>query len=423
MPVPRAPASTSTTDERTAMGRICAASTASRWPSSWPPPARTVLSLQQLAARLDDRFRLLASGARTALPRHRTLAAAVDWSHDLLGPSSRPPSAGWPRSPAASTWKRPSTWSPHPTRPACVARTPETGLRGPNAETGLRGPNAPTETGPDIDIAHVLDLVDSLVAKSLVTVETAGAALRYRLLETLRAFGAGRLAAAGEHDGRHHAHLDWYQTLAGIAAPQLEGPAAPRWLGRLELEHDNLRAALGWALSAGRAADGLALAVDLRTFWDVRGHLAEGRRWLDRAVDAAAGAPAGLRATGTLFAGELAARQGDLEGAAQRYRAAAEAAEAGGLQWVQGRELHDRAALAGHPGRPRRGPPPARPLPRRGPRARRRPAPGPGLRQPRLDRRAAGRRRGGVTGAGREPDPVPAPGRPPGRGLAAAVPG
>jgi predicted ATPase/DNA-binding SARP family transcriptional activator len=326
MPVPRALADLDT-DERTTMGRIVRRLDGIPLAIELAAARTTVLSLQQLDERLDDRFRVLASGSRTALPRHRTLAAAVEWSHDLLGPIEQ---AAFRRlAPFAGSFDLEA--AEH-----VVAASDETGLRGPNAETG-----------PDIDIAHVLDLVDSLVAKSLVTVETAGTALRYRLLETLRAFAAGRLAVAGEHDHLHHAHLDWYQTLAGIAAPQLEGPTAPRWLGRLELEHDNLRAALGWALAAGRAADGLALAVDLRTFWDVRGHLAEGRRWLDRAVEEAAGAPAGLRATGVLFAGELAARQGDLEGAARRYRAAADAAEAAGLRWVQGRELHDRAALAG----------------------------------------------------------------------------
>jgi predicted ATPase/DNA-binding SARP family transcriptional activator len=291
--------------------------------------ARTaVLSLAQLADRLDDRFRVLASNARTALPRHRTLAAALEWSHDLLDPVEQ------------AAFRRLAVFA---------------GAFELDAAEAVVADDDRATADPAVNRAEVLDLVESLVAKSLVTVEPTGDELRYRLLETLRAFAAERLAREGDADRRHHAHLTHFAALAGRAEPELEGPRAEQWLDRLEADHDNLRAALTWAAESGRMVDGLAAAVALRTFWDVRGHLAEGRRWLER-FEAAVCPPAGTAPAGeggelclraALFAGELAARQGDLDGADAHYRRAETAARAAGARWCVARVLHSRAALAG----------------------------------------------------------------------------
>jgi tetratricopeptide (TPR) repeat protein len=136
--------------------------------------------------------------------------------------------------------------------------------------------------------------------------------VRYWLLETVRQYGQERLAASGGAEGVRDRHLRWCLVLAEEAAPELAGPEQEAWLGRLDAEHDNLRAAMGWCVQGGAAADGLSLAVALRRFWELRGHLSEGRRWLGAAL-AAAGPDAdpSVRAAALKGAGSLAWIQGD----------------------------------------------------------------------------------------------------------------
>lgn len=238
----------------------------------------------QLADRLDDRFRYLTGGHRTSLPRQRTLRAAIDWSYDLLDAPER----------------------------ALLARLSV--FRGSfdlvAVETVCGG--APLEE------ARILDLVADLVLKSLVEIDEEAVPVRYRMLETVREYAAEKLVDRGEapdHRSRHTAH---YRALAEDAAGRLTGSEQTTWLERLELDHDNLRAALAWSLGAGDAEGAVALGASLGRFWSMRGHYADGRAALDDALGVDGPVPPGLRAEALVWAGNLARNQGDLVPAFER---------------------------------------------------------------------------------------------------------
>jgi non-specific serine/threonine protein kinase len=216
-----------------------------------------MLTAEHIAARLEDRFRLLTGGSRTALPRQRTLRATLDWSHELLGEPER------------RLLRRLAVfaggWSLEAVEAVCA--------------------------GAGIAASAVLDLLAQLVGKSLVQVAKGEGEERYRLLETLRQYGRERLGEAGEDEGVRDRHRDWFLAFAERAKPELFGPRQAAWLDRLQSELDNLRAALEWALERGPAEPGLRLAGALWPFFFVRGYLVEGRERLARAL-AAPGAPA-----------------------------------------------------------------------------------------------------------------------------------
>ena len=209
----------------------------------------------RIAAGLDDRFRLLTGGARTATPRQQTLEASVGWSHDLLDPDER------------IAFRRLSVFASGFTVEA--AEGVVTG-----AAEGLERP---------IDRYAVLDLVSRLVDKSLV--QLGDGTNRYSMLETIRQYARDRLVEAGEADTVREQHFAHFRSLAAQAAPELTRGGAVAWLTRLDGEHDNLQGALEWAEStAAGATDGrgdwdrlLALATDLTLFWELRGHLPLGR--------------------------------------------------------------------------------------------------------------------------------------------------
>jgi predicted ATPase/DNA-binding CsgD family transcriptional regulator len=208
-------------------------------------------SLEQIAARLDDRFRLLAAGPRTAMPRQQTLRATVDWSYALLSEPER------------MLLRRLSVFAGGWTFEAAEAVAAGDGVR----------PHA------------VLDLLAQLVDKSLVLADEPRGAIRYRLLETIRHYARDRLSEAGEAARTRDRHLACFLALAEAAEPQLRGAEDRLALARLETEHDNLRAALEWSLSPGRpAAASLRLRGALAWFWYMRGHHDEGQRWLARAL-------------------------------------------------------------------------------------------------------------------------------------------
>ncbi len=236
-----------------------------------------VLTADQIAARLDDRFRLLTGGSRTGLPHHQTLRAAMDWSHDLLSKGER------------TLLRRLSVFA---------------------GGFNLEAVEAVC-TGDGVDVVSVLDLVANLVDKSLVVAEGLNGETRYRLLETIRQYGLERLQASGEVATARGRHLDWYLGLAEQAEPELQGPDQVGWLDRLEMEHDNLRAALEWAKTEERGAEaGLRLAGALHQFWAMRGYLSEGREWLEGFVERSKVASS-ARAKAVYGAGDLASDQGD----------------------------------------------------------------------------------------------------------------
>jgi non-specific serine/threonine protein kinase len=243
-----------------------------------------VLAVEQIAARLDDRFRLLTGGSRTVLPRHQTLRAAIDWSYHLLSETERALlrrlavfSGGWTLEAAESV---------------CA-----------------------NECGA---ASGILDLLTSLVDKSLVLVETRRGEARYRLLETVRQYGADRLEESGESGDLKRRHLGWYLAVAERAAPKLRGPEQELWLERLETEHDNLRTALAWGrVDAQSAQTWLRLTRALYSFWWISEHWTEGRRWVEEGLARGNEAePATLLGILQSAAG-AAYRQGDYERAGQ----------------------------------------------------------------------------------------------------------
>jgi predicted ATPase/class 3 adenylate cyclase len=205
-----------------------------------------MLKVEQIAERLDDRFRLLTGGSRTALPRQQTLRAMIDWSYDLLPEPER------------ALLRRLSVFAGGWTLEA--------------AETVCQGPG--------IEDYNVLDPLTRLVDKSLVVVEADdNAETRYRLLETVRQYVREKLTEAGEGVAMRDAHLQYFLGLAERAEPELNGPRVMEWLQRLEAELDNIRAALEWSLKQD-AQIGLRLAYKLNLFWWEAGYNRDLRDWL-----------------------------------------------------------------------------------------------------------------------------------------------
>ncbi len=210
-----------------------------------------VLAVEQIAARLDGCFRLLAAGSRTALPRHRTLRATIDWSHELLSEEER------------ALFRGLSVFAGGFTLEAVEAVC----------------------AGEGIEEDEVLDLLSHLVDKSLVVVEERGGEARYRLLETVRQYGHEKLLESEAAEAIRRRHASFFLALAEEVEPKLKGGESRLWLERLEIEHDNLRAALRWAADAGEVETQLRLAGALWWFWLRNGHLSEGRRWLEDALE------------------------------------------------------------------------------------------------------------------------------------------
>ena len=246
--------------------------------------ARTrVLAPIELLARLDTALPLLRGGPRDLPDRQRTMERAIDWSHDLLGEEERQLF----RHLAAFV----GGWD----------------LRAAEAVGAKDG-------GDDVLVA-----LTALVEQALVVVTAAaGMAARYRMLEPVRQYAVQRLAESGEETATRARHAACYLALAQEAEAGLNGAEQARWLDRLEEEHDNLRAALAWAVRAGEAEGGLRAAGVLSRFWWTRGHVAEGRRWVETALALPDAAPGHPRAEALNGAGNLAFMQGDY-GAARGF--------------------------------------------------------------------------------------------------------
>jgi len=236
----------------------------------------SALTVRQLAARLDDRFRVLSGGSRTGLPRHRTLQAAIEWSHDLLGDAEQ------------VAFRRLAVFAGGATLEAAEAVLPDKKL--------------PADA--------VFEVVSALVDRSLLSTEERNGSMRYSMLESVHQFAREQLARAGEEGELSRRHLGWLVTYAGQA--DLDGPDQGAWLDLLETDMENLRAGLEWGVAQPRPEQALALAGSLAPFWMVRGHAGLGRRWLSSAL-AAAGPEASprLRAIALDGAGQLAYVQSD----------------------------------------------------------------------------------------------------------------
>ncbi len=238
-----------------------------------------VLPAEQIAARLDDAFRLLSSGSRTALPRHRTLRATMEWSFGLLTPREQ------------ALLRRLGVFAGSFTLDA--------------AESVC--------AGGALEVEDILDGVAALVDKSLVVMETSGGQARYRLLETVRQYGLDRLNDAGERETteRHFAHH--FLSIIEAAEPNLVGGAnTPGLVTALLAEHDNIRAAAMWAASeASRREVALRFAAALFWFWYAVGQFRENRQIVDRALSHAESTTPALRGRALLSSGLTALAQGD----------------------------------------------------------------------------------------------------------------
>ena len=210
-----------------------------------------MLSPDQILRRLDDRFPLLVAGSRTALPRHRTLRATIDWSFELCSPEEQ------------TLWARASVFVGGFDLDAAEAIC----------------------AGGGIERGRMFDAVAGLVDKSILTKQDHGRRARYQMLDTLHQYGRDRLRETGEEAELRRRHRDYYLGLAERSETEWFGPDQVEISERTRREHANLRVAMEFCMSTPRETQaGLRLAAALYFYWDGCGVLAEGRRWLDRAL-------------------------------------------------------------------------------------------------------------------------------------------
>jgi non-specific serine/threonine protein kinase len=207
------------------------------------------LSANQIAKRLDDRFRLLTGGSRTALERHQTLRATIDWSYNLLSGDEK------------LLLRRLAVFTGGWTLEA--------------AEQVCAGNN-------DISSQDVLDLLTHLVEKSLVIMEESAGSARYHTLETTRQYAREKLFDSDEGATLHDKHLTYFLDLAEQADKEIHGPDQLEWMDRVEAEHDSFRAALEWCVSEHNTESALRLLCALSQAWGLRDHSSERESWFDR---------------------------------------------------------------------------------------------------------------------------------------------
>ncbi|SFH53255.1 Predicted ATPase [Actinopolymorpha cephalotaxi] len=252
------------------------------------------LSVGQIAARLDDRFRLLTAGRRTVLARHQTLRAVVEWSWDLLDEPER------------ILLRRLAVFHGGATLEfAELICADDVDCAGDS--------DAPAAAGGDLPRDAVLDVLAALVDKSLVDAvldrprggfgDTGTGEVRYRLLETVRAYGLERLTEAGESQAMHAAHAQCFARLVEEGVPYLRGGLQVEWMARLRAEHDNVLAAMRTAVDSGNADLAVRLVAGFSWFWFLEGHRAAASNWTRAALGVPGDAPPGPRALLLMLAG------------------------------------------------------------------------------------------------------------------------
>ena len=249
-------------DTLATMGRICRALDGMPLAIELAAARLRTMSVGQLADRLDDRFRLLSSGSRTALPRHKTLRAVIDWSWELL------------TDPERRVLRRLSVFS-----------------GGASLDAAER-----VCAGDAVEARQVLESLTALTEKSMVVTED-NRAPRYRMLGTVREYAEQRLAETGEADLARHAHLAFFTELVETAQPHLRRAEQLEWLATLEVDNGNIGAAMRAALAAGEAHGAMRLAAAAGWYWWLGGHKAEGRELIMAAVALRGEVPDEIRAT------------------------------------------------------------------------------------------------------------------------------
>jgi predicted ATPase/class 3 adenylate cyclase len=239
-----------------------------------------ILAPDQIADRLQDRFKILTGGPRTALPRHQTLKAAMEWSYSLLSESEKTLliqlsvfSGGW---------------------------TLE------DAEGLIQDDLGST--------SEILDLLSNLVDKSLVTVERKGGLARYGMLETIREFATDKLSASGDADDFSQRHANLFIELAEEAEPKIRSSDQLEWLELLRDEHENLRTALGWLIHSNRADEAARLVSALGWFWFIHGFWEEAWKWMNKILAMESDPSPHLRAKALFRTGGLEIIRGKLLG-------------------------------------------------------------------------------------------------------------
>ncbi|MDK1473404.1 tetratricopeptide repeat protein [Streptomyces sp. 549] len=264
------------------------------------------LSVTQLLHRLDDRFQVLTGSGRGVPARHRTLRTAVGWSHELCTPQER------------LLWARLSVFTGH---------------------FGLEAAEYVC-VGPDLAEEDVFELLAELVTQSVVVRERHADEVRYRMLDTVREYGADWLDALGGTERMRRRHRDWYLGLATWCELDWFGPRQLSIKKQIDAELPNLRAAMEFSLDCGEEAHlGQHLASSLWFYWVGCGRLTEGRHWLDRALEVSSARP-GSRLKTLWVTGYAAVLQGDTAGAVAALMECREGAEAAGDSLA--------AAYAGH---------------------------------------------------------------------------
>ncbi len=271
------------------------------------------LPVEQIDARLDQRFRLLTGGSRAALPRQQTLRSLIDWSYDLLLPKEQ------------VLLQRLSVFSG-----GWTLDCSETVCQDEETEGW-----------------EVADLVLALVDKSLVVAQEHLGVPRFSLLESVREYAKERLTEAGELEKYQDRHLACFLAMSAEARPHLRGPLQKVWFERLEAELDNFRAALAWGIGTGA---GLSLAGDLWRFWYQRGHAVEGRAWLAAALARNPDAEPEDRARALNGAGVLAEYQADYEVALAQHQQSLEISRSRGARWFEAMSLNNIGNVYGSKG-------------------------------------------------------------------------
>jgi predicted ATPase/class 3 adenylate cyclase len=250
-----------------------------------------VLSLEQILSRLDDRFGLLTGGSRTALPRQQTLGALIDWSYDLLSEPER-----------------------------ILLRRLTVFVAGRTLEMAEE-----VCAGDGLDRNMIMDLLSSLVEKSLLMVEAGpNGETRYTMLESVWDYGDGKLAQHQETSRYRHKHLDYFVQLAEKAEPSLFGKEQKVWLEKLSFEHYNLNVALQFSEENPETVEkGLRLAGSLARYWELHSYLSEGYEHVEKLLAKADDRLAPLiRAKAELGAGRLSWCQDRDADALKHYHAA-----------------------------------------------------------------------------------------------------
>jgi predicted ATPase/class 3 adenylate cyclase len=262
---------------------------------------------QALLGRLSSRLKLLTGGARDAPTRQQTLRGAIDWSYSLLDEGEQ------------TLFARLAVFAG-----GC---TLETAL-------GVCDPEGTLDRDPLVGLASLVE--KSLLRQDSSRVPALAGDPRFTMLETIREYAQERLEASGEADRLRRAHAAHFVDMAEAAEPELKGADQAIWLELLETEHDNLRAALDWLIQQKEAEQAVQLAGFLWRFWWIRGHLTEGRRWLDVVQAAGSAATPSTRAKVVFGAGNIAWSQGDYDRATALH----------GLSLALWRETGDRHGVA-----------------------------------------------------------------------------